>query len=113
MGKTKETANLVSNGFLTPDGAGIGIGSDTPSSKLDVLGDVNISGVITATGGIDAIGIQSGGVNITTGTITALNFVGTGNTFAVNGNVVDISISGGGGGGGGSSIDVLEIMLFV
>ena len=104
MGKTKETANLVSNGFLTPDGAGIGIGSDTPSSKLDVLGDVNISGVITATGGIDAIGIQSGGVNITTGTITALNFVGTGNTFAVNGNVVDISISGGGGGGGISNV---------
>ena len=32
--------------------------------------------------------------------ITQLNFVGTGNTFAVNGTTVDISIQGGGGGGG-------------
>jgi hypothetical protein len=56
-------------------------------------------GVLTATGGIDAIGIQSGGVIVTSGIITALNFVGTGNTFAVRGNTVDISISGGAGGG--------------
>ena len=60
---------------------------------------LNVTGIITATGGIDAIGIQSGGVNISTGIITALNFIGAGNTFAVNGNVVDISIAGGGGGG--------------
>ena len=32
---------------------------------------------------------------------TMLNFVGAGNTFAVNGKVVDISIAGGGGGSGG------------
>lgn len=55
-------------------------------------------GVLTVTGGIDAIGIQSGGVIVTSGIITALNFVGTGNTFSVRGNTVDISISGGGGG---------------
>ena len=34
--------------------------------------------------------------------VSQLNFVGTGNTFAVNGTTVDISIQGGGGGGGGA-----------
>lgn len=61
---------------------------------------VNASGIITATGGFN-LGISSAGTAITTGPINTLNFVGTGNTFAVNGTTVDISISGGGGGGGG------------
>ena len=58
------------------------------------------SGVVTATAfhGSSQVGIQSGGVQIGAG-ITQLNFVGTGNTFAVNGTTVDISIQGGGGGG--------------
>ena len=75
--------NLNATGIST-----IGIASAT---------SINVTGVVTATGGIDAIGIQSGGVTITSGIITALNFVGTGNTFTVRGNTVDISISGGGG----------------
>ena len=37
------------------------------------------------------VGIQSGGVTIGAG-ITQLNFVGTGNTFAVNGTTVDVNI---------------------
>ena len=61
------------------------------------------SGVVTATAfhGPSQVGIQSGGVQIGAG-ITQLNFVGTGNTFAVNGTTVDISIQGGGGGGAGA-----------
>ena len=61
------------------------------------------SGVVTATEfhGASQVGIQSGGVQIGAG-ITQLNFVGTGNTFAVNGTTVDISIQGGGGGGSGA-----------
>ena len=51
--------------------------------------------------GASEVGIQSGGVQIGAG-ITQLNFVGTGNTFAVNGTTVDISIQGGGGGGAGA-----------
>ena len=66
-------------------------------------GNVN-AGVITATDGIQAIGIYSGGTAIHSGVITALNFVGTGNTITVHNNTVDISISGGGGGGGASEI---------
>ena len=64
-----------------------------------------ISGELNVTGGIN-IGIQSAGTNVTTGVITALNFVGAGNTFVYNtvAKTVDISISGGGGGGLGTAI---------
>ena len=39
------------------------------------------------------VGIQSAGVSI--GNAETLNFVGTGNTFAVNGSTIDVSISSG------------------
>jgi hypothetical protein len=78
-----------------------GLGLETPLNLPDGL---NVTGVITATNGIQGIGIHSGGVAIHSGIITALNFIGTGNTFAVHNNQVDISISGGGGGGGASQI---------
>ena len=63
----------------------------------------NVTGIVTATGGFN-IGIQSGGTNITTGVITAINFVGTGNSISYNSSTktVDVSISGSGGGGGES-----------
>jgi len=51
--------------------------------------------------GASQVGIQSGGVQIGAG-ITQLNFIGTGNTFAVNGTTVDVSIQGGGAGAGGT-----------
>ena len=41
----------------------------------------------------DRVGIQSSGVLI--GQAETLNFVGTGNTFAVNGSTIDVSISSG------------------
>ena len=62
------------------------------------------AGTINATlfSGASQIGIQSAGTQIGAG-ITQLNFVGTGNTFAVNGTTVDISIAGGGGAGAGGT----------
>ena len=39
------------------------------------------------------VGVQSGGAFI--GNAETLNFVGTGNTFAVNGSTIDVSISSG------------------
>lgn len=81
----------------------IGSGSTT----LIVEGNARITGVVTAIGSgltgvstnfVSAIGIQSAGTTIGAG-ITQLNFIGAGNTFAVNGTTVDISISGSGGGG--------------
>ena len=52
------------------------------------------------------VAIQSGGVGI--GTVRTLNFVGTGNTFAVSGNKIDVSIAGGGGGSGSSAGTVIN-----
>ena len=54
--------------------------------------------------GDSRIGISSAGTSIKDKGISTLNFVGTGNTFAVNGSTVDISIAGGGGGGLGTAI---------
>tara|TARA_B100001758_G_scaffold117498_1_gene100867 strand:+ start:1242 stop:1937 length:696 start_codon:yes stop_codon:yes gene_type:complete len=62
--------------------------------------DQTINGNLTVTGTLTgaSIGIQSGGTVV--GAAKTLNFIGTGNTFAMNGETVDISISGGSGGGG-------------
>ena len=62
--------------------------------------DQTINGNLTVTGTLTgaAIGIQSGGTSV--GAAKTLNFIGTGNTFVMNGETVDISISGGSGGGG-------------
>jgi len=67
---------------------------------------INASGIVTALGGVRGIGIYSGGNLVTTGIITALNFIGTGNTFSVTNNKIDISIAGGAGGSGGSQVSV-------
>ena len=70
-------------------------------------GDAAFVGIVTASDGrlIAGVGINSDGTNIGYG-ITTLNFVGTGNTFAVrSGNTMEISIQGGGG-GGGAELDV-------
>ena len=47
------------------------------------------------------VGIQSAGIAI--GNAETLNFVGTGNTFSVNGTTIDVSISGGAGAGAGGT----------
>ena len=67
-----------------------------------INGDLTVTGVLNGVGGVN-IGIQSAGQNVTTGVITALNFIGVGNTFVYDAvaKTVDISIAGGGGGGGG------------
>ena len=75
------------------------LGTATTASSLSASASVNTTGIITATGGFN-IGIQSGGIDITTGVITAINFVGSGNTFSYNSTtkVIDVTISGGSGG---------------
>ena len=55
--------------------------------------------VVGTLAGASEVGIQSGGVQIGAG-VTQLNFIGLGNTFAVNGTTVDVSISGNTGAGG-------------
>jgi len=99
MANTRELSQLASLLVVNDETRNIGIGTTNPIAKLDVGGNLNVSGVVTATGGFN-IGIQSAGTNVTTGVITALNFVGTGNTFTYNTGTktVDISIAGGSGG---------------
>jgi len=64
------------------------------------LETTNTGAKVTGTlAGASEVGIQSGGVQIGAG-ITQLNFIGLGNTFAVNGTTVDVSISGNSGAGG-------------
>jgi len=79
------------------------IGTATTLSQDNIF----TTGIITASGGLDAIGIQSAGINMTVGVITALNFVGSGNTFLYDASTqtVDISIAGGGGGAVGAGTD--------
>ena len=97
-------STLVVSGFTT-SGA-------TSATLLNVSGITTV-GVVTGGTSIQAgvfygdgsqlqnisvgVGIQSAGIVIGYG-VTTLNFVGTGNTFAVDGNTVNISIAGGGGG---------------
>ena len=73
-----------------------------------ISGNTNVTGVVTAahfSGGGLGVGIKTSGGTIGFG-FTTLNFIGSGNTFAVNGTTVDISIAGGGGGGGSASIGI-------
>ena len=97
--------NIKSTGIITATGLDI-TGNATIGGVLTYEDVTNIDsiGVVTARSGIQGIGIQSGGLNIAVGVITALNFIGSGNQITANGTTVDISIqSGGGGGGGGGS----------
>ena len=70
-------------------------GNLTGNPTLGVGVTVYSSGIISATA--YNIGINSAGTSIAS-EIKTLNFVGTGNTFKVSGNTVDVSISGGAGG---------------
>ena len=77
----------------------------TSSQFLKADGSVDSSTYITA------IGISSAGTSI--GNATTLNFIGAGNTFAVNGSTIDVSIQGSAGGspGGGSSLDITSCLF--
>ena len=102
--------NIKSTGIITATKFDGPFDSLTVSGNLSIGGtltyedvtNVDSVGVITARSGIQGIGIQSGGLNVAVGVLTALNFIGAGNTFKVTGSTVDISIQGGGGGGSGA-----------
>ena len=101
---TTQSTNTTTGALKVDGGVGIvknlNVGGDLDVDGHTNLDNVSISGVVTATSfdGPSQIGIQSTGTQIGAG-ITQLNFVGTGNTFAVNGTTVDVSIAGGGGSG--------------
>ena len=113
--KIADLASGITTGGIGIQSAGTLIGG---TAQLNFIGagntfavngnsiDISISGSGSGLTGVNtnfvsAIGIQSAGTAIGVG-ITQLNFIGVGNTFAVNGTSIDISISGSGGGSGGS-----------
>jgi hypothetical protein len=82
-----------------------GVSSVGSGITLTSTGDIRFAGIITGRGSglsgvtttlVASVGVQSAGAIIGAG-ITQLNFIGAGNTFAVRGTTVDISIAGGGG----------------
>lgn len=100
--KTRISGNLVSdnNLFVNTTADNTGIGTTSPTSKLTVIGDVNVSGVVTAT---TFIGNLTGTATTTTnviggigslsslrvsGIITASSFVGD------SASVRDLNVSG-------------------
>jgi len=75
--------------------SGLLVGSPTSiGATISSNGNASFAGIVTATGGFN-IGIQTNGINVTTGVITALNFVGAGNSFSYNAGskTVDINTS--------------------
>ena len=116
-GVSVEVASVMAD---TSNGAtALQIKTGTPSTiterlRIGSAGQIGIAGAnygtagqVIKSGGSGAsiawgdatVGVSSAGTSI--GNATALNFIGAGNTFAVTGSTIDISIAGGGGGGSG------------
>ena len=133
-------ANVTIAGTITYDDVtnvdSLGIGTFRTGIKVlaggaNIVGNSTVTGILTATsfvktGGtssqflkadgssdgtayISAIGISSAGASI--GNATTLNFIGVGNTFAVNGNTIDVSIQGSAGGSGGGALDITSCLF--
>ena len=93
----EDVTNIDSVGLITARKGIISSGVVTATSFSGA--GSGLTGV--STNFVSAVGIQSAGTVIGVG-ITQLNFIGAGNTFAVSGTTVAVSIAGGGGGGGGA-----------
>ena len=106
-----DVTNIDSVGIVTAQ-SGVEFGVSGVGGTVTAVGNATFAGIVTASDGrlIAGVGINSAGTTIGTG-ITTLNFIGAGNTFAVNGTTVDISIQGGGGGGGITSLDITSSLF--
>ena len=108
---TTFSGNLTGN--VTGNATGL---SGTPNLNVGIVTATSFSGSGSGLTGVStnfvaSIGIQSAGTVIGAG-ITQLNFIGAGNTFAVNGTTVNISIAGGSGAGGVTSLDITSNLFF-
>ena len=84
-------------GFVDSSVADFNVGAN-----LTVAGNATFNGTVTGA----TVGVSSAGTSI--GNAKTLIFVGTGNTFAVEGDAVNISIAGGGGGGLGTALSQVK-----
>jgi len=83
--------NLVVDGLSDLDELNVA-GIATFNSLTTLGAGLTVTGIVTASGGFN-LGISSGGTSITSGPVTTLNFIGAGNTFAVDGTTVDITLT--------------------
>ena len=100
----EDVTNIDSVGLITARKVIISSGVVTATSFTGA--GSGLTGV--STNFVSAVGIQSAGTVIGVG-ITQLNFIGAGNTFAVSGTTVAVSIAGGGGGGGAFTTSVTGV----
>ena len=100
----EDVTNIDSVGLITARKGIISSGVVTAPSFTGA--GSGLTGV--STNFVSAVGIQSAGTVIGVG-ITQLNFIGAGNTFAVSGTTVAVSIAGGGGGGGAFTTSVTGV----
>ena len=84
-------------GFVNSSVADFSVGAN-----LTVAGNATFNGTVTGA----TVGVSSAGTSI--GNAKTLNFIGLGNTFAVEGDNVNISIAGGGGGGLGTALSEVK-----
>ena len=84
-------------GFVNSSVADFNVGA-----ILTVAGNATFNGTVTGA----TVGVSSAGTSI--GNAKTLNFIGLGNTFAVEGDNVNISIAGGGGGGLGTALSEVK-----
>ena len=90
-------------GFVNSSVADFTVGTDlTVNGNATIEGNTTFNGTVTGA----TVGVSSAGTSI--GNAKTLNFVGTGNTFAVDGDSVNISIAGGGGGGLGTALSEIK-----
>ena len=90
-------------GFVNSSVADFTVGTDlTVNGNATITGNTTFNGTVTGA----TVGVSSAGTSI--GNAKTLNFVGTGNTFAVDGDSVNISIAGGGGGGLGTALSEVK-----
>ena len=90
-------------GFVNSSVADFNVGANlTVDGNATITGNATFNGTVTGA----TVGVSSAGTSI--GNAKTLNFIGLGNTFAVEGDAVNISIAGGGGGGLGTALSEVK-----
>lgn len=104
-GTAAQRLQVTGGGYFS---ANVGIGSTRPTSRLYVIGDGYVTGVVTATSfkGSAQIGVQTESATTKTyiGLTSTISFVGSGITIShITGpsGITTITFAGGAGGGGG------------